>query len=165
MHVPREELEDVIMPTMIAIEQVMQNSGRHKHGPYKWTVDSYEEHIHKAVRHLLRWLQIKNGECEPDTEDHLALGMVRACMAHAKRDFVYGLEDADRENNGVAALPGTGVPGGGEVEPVGECETGLVRDNRYSLSGSGPAYLRLAGDGDGLPLSPSEEGDGRATTD
>lgn len=158
MTVSREELEHVICPVIATIESQMQHA-RTKHGPYEWSVEPYEQHIYRACKHLLTWLEQKNGLRPEDGEDHLALGMVRACMALARREYVNGL--TNEQDAGLAAEAGAGSPGGGEVEPVGEDPAGPVRDHRHSELRPGVACNGLAGDGDELPLCPSEEGDGR----
>jgi len=68
-----------------------------KHPPYSYRSEPQDEHLHKALRHVLTYQIQRDGQQDADGEDHLAQAIVRLCMA---RDVEPGSDtDADSDTD------------------------------------------------------------------
>jgi hypothetical protein len=56
-----------------------------KHKPFTWKDESEDEHLRKALRHILTYQIIRDGQQQPDNEDHLNNAMCRLAMAISKK--------------------------------------------------------------------------------
>jgi hypothetical protein len=81
----RCELENIITYVESAISRILLSDDRtSKHKPYTWMDEDIDQHLLKACRHINTYIQIENGYCKSDGEDHLDNAITRLSMAVAK---------------------------------------------------------------------------------
>ena len=63
---------------------LLSDSRISKHKPWTWKDESEDGHLNKALRHILTYQIIRDGEQTDDNEDHLANALTRLTMAITK---------------------------------------------------------------------------------
>jgi len=82
----KEELDELSEVAINALKGILLSKDRtSKHPPYSWQKETQDEHLHKALRHILTYMLQRDEQQAWDDEDHLALAITRLVMgSHAK---------------------------------------------------------------------------------
>jgi hypothetical protein len=80
------ELNGILFAVKKSIERILLSKDRtSKHPPYTWKDEDEDEHLNKAVRHILTYQLIRDGHQKPDGENHLDNAITRLAMAIAQK--------------------------------------------------------------------------------
>lgn len=80
-----KELEEICAAVRRSISKILLSKDRtSKHPPYTWKDEDEDEHLNKALRHILTHQLIQSGHQKPDKEEHLNNAITRLSMAIAK---------------------------------------------------------------------------------
>ena len=83
----QEELKGLSVTVWDKISDILMSPGRiAKHLPYTWKDEPEDEHLNKAVRHILTHQIQRDGQQPDDGEDHLANALTRLAMAVKKQE-------------------------------------------------------------------------------
>ena len=78
------ELKLLMERTSQSVAEILLSEGRiAKHEPWTWMDEPEDEHLHKALRHILTYQLIRDGQAPIDGEDHLNNALTRLVMANA----------------------------------------------------------------------------------
>lgn len=91
------EIKEIAKAATSSFEQILLSPDRiNKHPPYTWEDEDEDEHLNKAIRHILTYQLIRDGHQNPTGEAHLNNAITRLAMAIAKKDEK---EDGRRETD------------------------------------------------------------------
>ena len=84
-----KERDEIILWVEGAISRILLSKDRiEKHKPWTWMKDSEDEHLKKAMRHILTYMLIRDGQQKPDGEEHLDNAITRLSMAVAQKQNI-----------------------------------------------------------------------------
>jgi hypothetical protein len=81
-----KERDEIMMFVEEAVSKILLSEDRtSKHPAWTWLDEDEDEHLDKAIRHILTYKIIREGYQKPDGENHLDNAVTRLAMAVTRK--------------------------------------------------------------------------------